>query len=542
MKTLLIGLLATLPAAQAAASLPADTTAAATDIMERDYRFISDRDAWYTAPNAAGLIHFAHGHISEATIDAGHEWGGLCDYHESPSTMEWGAAVESYYRLSRRTVVHGAMSYQNFSGKRMAGSVFIEPLHMPFDIMEDSLDNTGRKHRDTYRLMGAIGTDVGHGVALGAKVDFTAANYAKYKDLRHKNSYMLLDVTAGVAVPLGHIARIGAHYWYRRNTETVSYKTYGTTDRDYKSLISYAAFTGEVETFGQNGFTGSSFEKPYFDESHGLGAQLSICLSPRLSLYNELTYRHRQGYYGSLSQYTIRYTKHNGNVIAYRGRLQYDAGKALHTLTVTADVDNQKNLRNTYRETAADNAATYYEYFEPLKTANKVIIDFSAAYVARLGVSGEQALWTLGATFTRRRIKQTAYSYPQLRRQRLATNTFTLSAERIIALRHRHSLTPALALSYQKGTGDPYEDALMGATDDATASLAEMTAYLYRNYEYLTLGRMGLDASLRYALPVPRTLLKAFASLRYSLRSASSAQWLEGSTRQYIGASVGCTF
>ena len=82
------------------------------------------------------------------------------------------------------------MRYDNFSGRNMTGSAFIQTQRLPFDIIEDSLNNAGTKHRDTYNLMGALSWEIYKGIALGAKVDFTAANVAKYKDLRHKTKLM----------------------------------------------------------------------------------------------------------------------------------------------------------------------------------------------------------------------------------------------------------------------------------------------------------------------------------------------------------------
>jgi hypothetical protein len=79
----------------------------------------------------------------------------------------------------------------------MTGSVFLQD-RLPFDIMEDSLTNKGHKHCDRYHLTGGFSYSLSPAVALGLKADYTAANYAKYKDLRHKNKLMNLDVTIGL--------------------------------------------------------------------------------------------------------------------------------------------------------------------------------------------------------------------------------------------------------------------------------------------------------------------------------------------------------
>ena len=142
------------------------------------------------------------------------------------------------------------MDYDNFAVKNMLGSVFINPERKPFDLSEDSLTNPGNKHRDTYNLVGAVGIDLWRGLAVGAKVDYTAANYAKYKDLRHRNSLMQLNLSLGIAAPIGKKWMLGANYIYGRSTESLRFVTYGKTEKVYKTLVDYGAFTGEVEQFG----------------------------------------------------------------------------------------------------------------------------------------------------------------------------------------------------------------------------------------------------------------------------------------------------
>ena len=65
----------------------------------------------------------------------------------------------------------------------MGGSAFIDPYEQPFDIVEYTDTTRGVKNLETYRLAGAISTDLTHRVTLSAKVDYHAANYAKQKNL-----------------------------------------------------------------------------------------------------------------------------------------------------------------------------------------------------------------------------------------------------------------------------------------------------------------------------------------------------------------------
>ena len=53
----------------------------------------------------------------------------------------------------------------------MTGSVFMKN-RLPFDIVEQTEENSGKKHRDTYRLSGAVGVDLWRGYSIGARIDY----------------------------------------------------------------------------------------------------------------------------------------------------------------------------------------------------------------------------------------------------------------------------------------------------------------------------------------------------------------------------------
>ena len=285
-------------------------------LLLRDYQFVRQSDPWLTHHNAAALTRFAVDNIveAEATLTKGN--GGLVNFDDSQNTLQGNVRTESFYRLSPRVVTFGAISYDNWTGHDMTGSAFILQ-RTPFDLVEDSLTNPGRKHRDTYRLVGGVGVDIYKGVSLGARIDYTSANYAKYKDLRHKNKLMDLQLTLGTYIPVLPWLNVGADYTYRRQTESVDFGTYGKSERVYKTLIDYGAFMGRVEQFGNEGFTDKAREMPLFEDRHGAGLQLelrpqsAIC-SPslregrgRLSFFAALDFSHATGYYGRRSPYTI---------------------------------------------------------------------------------------------------------------------------------------------------------------------------------------------------------------------------------------------
>ena len=151
-------------------------------LLLRDYSYVKQHDAWLSLEGTAALTRYRLANIveAEATLTKGN--GGLVDYYQSDDWLEGNVSIESFYRLNQRTVFLGAISYNNWTGKEMTGSAFIDPTRKPFNLVESDLENDGKKHRDTYRLTGGVGIDVYQGLSLGARIDYTSANYAKYKD------------------------------------------------------------------------------------------------------------------------------------------------------------------------------------------------------------------------------------------------------------------------------------------------------------------------------------------------------------------------
>ena len=152
------------------------TTSFAQDsLLLRDYRFVQQADPWLTQRNTAALTRFASNNIVTAEAALNYSKGKLVDFYDSPDVLQGNVAIESLYRLNQRTVLYGGISYDNWSGRDMTGSAFMHLSPMadryPFDIVEDSLTNAGKKHRDTYRLTGGFGIDIYRGISIGARLD-----------------------------------------------------------------------------------------------------------------------------------------------------------------------------------------------------------------------------------------------------------------------------------------------------------------------------------------------------------------------------------
>ena len=524
------------------------TSSAQDSLLLRDYQFVRQSDPWLTHRNAAALTRFAADNIVEAEASLVKGNGGLVNFDDSRNTLQGHVRAESFYRLSPRVVTFGAISYAGWTGRDMTGSAFML-RRTPFDLVEDSLTNPGRKHRDTYRLMGGVGADIWRGIALGARLDYTAANYAKYKDLRHKNKLMDLQLTLGTYVPVLPWLNVGADYTYHRQTESVDFGTYGKSERVYKTLIDYGAFMGRVEQFGNEGFTDKSREMPLFEDSHGASLQLelrpNISHHPsdikHLALHVSVDASHATGYYGRRSPYTITYTNHERDILNLQGRLTYASRSSRFTLDVNYSSEDLTNRAETFRELTNASGANYYEYYDPVETGTKRWYDFSTLLRAQWGIRGELPTWDLAAGYTRGERRQSAYLYPYFRHQQLTTNTLSLAATRNVLTRQGvWSFT--LNAAWQKGSGDPYQD---GTFTDHSSLITyhSMEAFLYREYQYLVAPQYLLGARVKYAFIFPGTRLKTHARLGIDYRKGTETyDYSLGSQHTQFSLALGCTF
>ena len=511
-------------------------------LLLRDYQFVKQADPWLTIQNASALTRYQRQGIAEASLSLTYSKGKLQNYYESPRVLQAGAQIEAFQRISRRTVVFGSMSYDNFSGRDMAGSAFINPSRKPFDISEDSLTNSGTKHRDTYLLTGGFGIDIWNGYSVGARVEYTSANYAKYRDLRHKNKLMNLLATAGVYAPITPWLNVGASYTYHRQTESVTFSTYGNNDKVYKSFIDYGAFSGRIEQFGDEGFTRRNHDTPLFEDGHGGDLQIEVLPLQQLSVFDTIGINGSRGYYGRKSPYDITYTHHSRSAIHSTAAITYTPAHQLHRLSLNYSLEKLKNFRNTYREVKNDFGAYYYDYFGDVRMGNKQWMDLTLDYTANLGIQHELPRWVLQLTTTFNERRQVAYQHPYKRKQKLNTADINLQGTRNIVLKHG-VLSANVHLGYRKGHGTPFADLVDAVPSDKQQAPPTMEPYLYREYQYLTVPQYRMGTAVKYAFIMPKTRIKMHAKISGDYQKATkTCAYSTGSHHLSTAIAIGCTF
>lgn len=397
-----------------------------TAIAQRDFQLVVDRNLWLNSGNAAAYTSFDEKTISRANIAYGFNSKGR-DISYGTKSSAADLEAESYMKLSPNVTAYGKAAYSNRSTKEAGGSTMYgwEALQ-PFDIVEQPLNvdgtqaNLGDKELQMFNLKGVMGWNVAGGFSVGALFDFNAGSYVKQKDLRHKNSLMDLDARLSLMQQISEKVSAGASIIYKRNTETIRYKTYGTTDQTYYVLIDYANGTGVKEMFGENGFTDGRQEQPLVNDNVGTNLQLSMKpLSSNAELLFDFTYLHRKGYYGKESQFTVSHANHTGNSYLWKARMNMPSADASRLTIVEGNLDfhDLTAYSTNYRQTKDqnNNAIVRYEYTTPTKISDRYLLTGNVFCTSYFGTweSGNNHPdiypWRLQGGVNFARSKQTGY-------------------------------------------------------------------------------------------------------------------------------------
>ncbi|MDR1866544.1 MAG: hypothetical protein LBR08_13375 [Bacteroidales bacterium] len=500
-------------------------------VFRRDFEYVRQSTAWLNSDNASGLQYLPVSGISRAEVSVSKSNGSFVNYHQSDDSYEFGALAESFFRLTPRTVFYGKIHYGNFTGKHMGGSMLLDPYSNAFNLVEMAEDTQGSKNRESYDLSGALGVRLYKGWSVGGGIDYRVAHYVKYKDVRHINKFFDLSATAGVNYRWESIADVGVNYSYRRSIEGLNFRMYGTTDRQYLSLIDFGSFYGRTELFGEDGYVDKNTENPIVNEWNGFAVQLNLTPFEKWSFFNEFSGKRLEGYYGKKSDYTPVYAEHRAAIVSYAGTLSFDSRNSRHSLKASVESEHLENFENIYREENRTTGRTDIVYYGNNKVLDKNAVNAGMEYTANLDVTDHQPAWTLKAGANLYRRRQTTSVYPYFRRQTLRYRNVYLSADKK-TVRRANEYGVSLGLLYGWGGGTAKDDGTYAQTSDSQRPPKSSDANLYREYEYLTAARAGVSAGVGYARMF-RANLKGYARL--------AAEWTHAPDTEYLADGNFCT-
>ena len=448
--------------------------------------------------------------------------GDFVNYNESNDTRSYGIKTESYYRFNERIMLYGMMAYGNQRGEDMSGSAFIPDRLLPFDLVETTDTCAGDKKLETFSISGAIGYRISDRFALGGKVYYQSANYAKFKDLRHQNSRMQLVADAGATYDINRLFTVGMSYQYHRTNESLMFGVYGNTDRQYYTLVDLGGFFGRREVFSDMGLGYTSESTPLFTETHGGALQLQVNPGRNIQWFNEFTYSAGDGKFGSGDDNAVTYSTHDLTLMSYRGKMQIKHAGDAHVVEIEAGTTNTKNYENNYKMSTDQNGVSHIQYYGKNKVLDRDNINAALRYTFFKDADKTRSRYHAGAAARLTRMESTTSLYPFFRKQTINTWNASLFGAYNWFVKNQ-VFTLGLDLSYGAGGGTMFKDGLYAGVSDDQKQPDTRNDLLQKNYDFLTAQRIGGSLKLGYERNIMKNI-SAYAiagvSPRYALDSS----------------------
>lgn len=518
------------------------TTAAAQTWLDYDQALA--RFTWLRTANAAALTTYQPADstqrlLADASISGVTQHGHFAPNGTAPHQWQAGADARSICRIGNRVVLRGSMSYAHRWATDAAGSIWIAPENMPFDITEVTDTTLGNTRLEQFGFNGEAAVAVGSNISLGARFAYGTASYAKQKDPRHTNSLMRLTATAGATWHAAGVT-LGANYVINRSTEAVTLRTYGRTDRVYHYLIDFGAAYGRLEQADGKGYTGNDYERPLLDMQHGLALQGGY-ENRAWSAVAQWQWLHRHGHYGLESPSHIDFNRHNGDMWNATAWLQHARGNDLYRLTFDWRHENLRDYERTYR-IITDGGITDVTYYDDRLMGRRQVIDYTLTADAGWNINRHLAQWELSITLNHHRNSTDAVLFPFYRRQHTHLTTVRAIVTRNWLTTRDHVWTLSAALDWGDGGGTPTTDSTLGTASDEAQQPAQHNELLMREFEWHTAGRMGATIAARWAMPVANARARIYVDASANLCHASSISHLTDAHRHSMALAVGCLF
>lgn len=450
--------------------LIAATGAVAQDRFEQTER----RNPWNSSVNAAGIRQDTVSH-SYAEVYFTKENGGLMDPSSSDNSWNAGARTESIRHLERISFA-GGFNYDYFDGRNMCGSMFTVPGYYPVDILEFT---PGRKVRESYNFRAALSAELGRGWLGGLNASFEARNYAKRKDLRHKNTRLDFEFSPGVMYRSGRFAA-GVAYIVGIDNEKLEAEEIGSTPESYQAFFDRGLRYGSLQLWESNDLhltTAGVSGFPVRETTQGAGLQLQYG-----ALYVEAAYRNRQGHTGEGGTIWHEFATHQ---VTADGVLSLGDEADRHRVRVGMvweSLDNRENII-TY-ETVNGVSTPHLHGSTPI--FGRKSLDLHGEYewvTARMD-------WRTGLDYSELN-RESTLMYPQIRGQRLH---YTTVWSRWLYRFGSWELT--LGADFRQGGFSEREESGEVPAEPGEYPM-QLTGFYNCENEYLTAARLGAEIGVR---------------------------------------------
>lgn len=443
------------------------------DIWRR-FDYLERRNAWNVGVNAAGIRQdsvsksYAEGYFTMSK-------GGFVNNYESDDSWSIGARTESI-RHFKKISFFGGFAYDYFDGENMCGSMFSRPNYYPVDIIEFT---PGRKMRETYSFTGGVAAKFNNRWTGGLRVDFEAQNYAKRKDLRHKNTMLDFEVAPSVLYHVGKFA-VGASYIFGKNSDVVEAEQIGQSGKNYFAFFDQGLCYGtsglwdaDAIHLKESGVTGF----PIKETTQGAAVQVQYGV-----LYADVSYRSRRGLSGEKE---FEWHKFETKQIIAHAVVTLDGARYNNFIRLNLDWQDQINRENLLGK-EVDNGVTHTYIYGSTPIFGRKSFDVGVEYelsskCINLRVGIDHSILE----------RQSTLMYPHTREQRLQFTDFFAKG---IWTFGRFDVTTGLSYhmgGFTEGAQKFVPEAITGPYPQ------QQVDYYNRSNEYLTATRVGADLGVR---------------------------------------------
>lgn len=222
---------------------------------------------WLEGLSSAGMV-FSKGGYSDISLFTGYKGGEFRNVYDPSSSNIYGLQTRSFEKLGN-VYLSGSFLYDYQVKKDQRWLGILDPYRTPF-MLADSV--AGNYVLETYRMKAGMAIPISKHWIIGWQLSYDAMSGAKHRDLRNSNKYMDFMITPSIVYQKGP-ARIGAHLFFRRITEQISYTQVETSTN--KVLFSFSGMWFNTQQIFSSSVPGTRLIKDHI-YGGGITVQYSI--------------------------------------------------------------------------------------------------------------------------------------------------------------------------------------------------------------------------------------------------------------------------
>ena len=425
-----------------------------------------------------------------AAVYGGYEAGGYHPAFAPESLWKAGAKAQETYH-GDNTSFTGSFSFEQIEGKGMFTSMFLEPGYFPIDVLEFT---PGDKTRQTYKLNGGFVTHFLDDFVFGVKADYTAANYAKRKDIRHTTYGMDFQVepTVGFVQEDPEDGQSGSvAYIFRKRTETIDAEQVGAaTDQSYFAFLDKGMRYGTYQVWDGDGIhldEAGVGVLPVREFTHGFAEQFN---TGEVGFAGGLKFLWK---HGTVGEKGYEWFKYGGQSCSMWMERNWESG---HSLRLDFDLEND-GLKEAVLDKVTSGGITTPTVYTYNAVSDRAWVSLDLTYAVRFQ---QGCLKRLQAVLHGGLWDENSYlMYPYEDR----TTRYNGMATVVAAF----GFGPVdLNLRVNGGAGAWKDQGLQGGTDAVESVPYRLVGDWLRKMEYFSTGKLGTGLILTYHLKAVRGL------------------------------------